>query len=283
MFSGAGAYLPALVFSQVTIMPTFSIDGCDLVYETHGEGELLVLLPGFASGAWSWKHQLPAFAERFRVITFDPRGVSRSINNGPSGTIGQIATDVAALLDHVGEAPANVLGISFGGFVAQEFALQFPDKVERLVLACTSFGGAGHVAPAPEVLMAFASVQGLNSADRIRQYLSMAFTKEFSDSSPEIVDEFCELREANVVPEDVYMTQLTSAMSFDTTNKVGSIVIPTLVLTGDADTVVPTQNSENLAAAIPSSTLQVIAGGSHMFFVERAREFNAAVVEFLTK
>lgn len=262
-------------------MSIFTTDSCDLHFEVEGSGEPLVLIPGFASGAWSWRHQAP-LAKEAKLITFDPRGVARSSNRGPAGTIRQIARDVAALLDHLGIERANVLGISFGGFVAQEFALRFADRISRLLLACTSYGGSGHVAPAPEVLMAFASTKGLNSADRIRQYISMAFTPKFLADSPAIVDEFCTLREQNVVPEDVYMTQLASAMQFDTSAEVGSVTAPTLVLSGDADTVVPPQNSRNLAAAIPGAELCIIEGGSHMFFVERAAEFNAAVIDFLT-
>ena len=252
-------------------------------YQILGSGEPLVLVPGFASGAWSWKYQVPALAERFQVITFDPRGVAASENAGPAGTIQQIAADIARLLQHVGIGQANLLGTSFGGFVAQEFAITFPGLVSKLVLACTSYGGPGHVAPAPEVLMAFASTNGLNSRERIRQFLSMAFTKEFLQTSPEVVDDFCTLREENVVPEDVYMTQLMSAMQFDAAEQVGSITAPTLVISGDVDTVVPTENSINLAAAIPTSRVKMIQDGSHMFFVERSSEFNAAIMEFLSQ
>src|SRR5205814_6419365 len=115
---------------------------------------------------------------------------------------------------------AHVLGISFGGFVAQDFALRHPGKVNKLVLACTSFGGKGHVLPSMDILAAFASTKGLNSGERIRQYLSVAFTPAFVADSPKAVDEFCRLREENVVPEPVYLDQLASATSFDTSARV---------------------------------------------------------------
>ena len=112
-------------------MPTVTIDGCELWYERSGEGPPLVLIPGFASGAWAWKYQLADLEKDFDTITFDPRGVARSANGGPAGTIEQIARDVVSLLDHLGIDRANVLGISFGGFVAQHFALEFPEKLLR--------------------------------------------------------------------------------------------------------------------------------------------------------
>ena len=101
----------------------------EIFYEISGEGHPLVLIPGFASGAWSWAWQVGSFSDRFRVITFDPRGVSRStLSDGADVSIEAIADDVANLLDAIGLDSADVLGISFGGFVAQEFALKHPHQ-----------------------------------------------------------------------------------------------------------------------------------------------------------
>jgi 3-oxoadipate enol-lactonase len=132
-----------------------------------------------------------------------------------------------------------------------------------------------------DVLAAFASTKGLNSAGRIRQYLTVAFTPEFAAASPDIVDNFCLLREQNDVPESVYMDQLVSATTFDMSSRIEEILAQTLVLTGDRDTIVPMQNSINLRAAIPNARLETVAGGSHMFFVEQADTFNAIVTKFL--
>lgn len=135
-------------------------------YDIHGSGDALVLIPGFASGAWSWSWQIDEFATKFRVITFDPRGISRSpIGEGESVSIPSIADDIVALLEKLEIEKAHILGISFGGFVALDFALRFPERVKRLVLASTSFGGPRHVAPSMDVLAAFASTDGLNTAD----------------------------------------------------------------------------------------------------------------------
>lgn len=264
-------------------MKTFTTAGARLAFETAGSGQPLVLIPGFASGIWCWTHQIGPLSERFEVVTFDPRGIAGSDSGERAATISQIADDVAALLDHLDLDSAHILGISFGGFVAQDLALRFPSKVQKLVLACTSFGGTEHVAPSAEVLMAFASTKGLNSAGRIRQYLSMAFQPNFQVEHADVVDAFCDAREKNVVPEEVYLQQLTSAMGFDFAGAAKTIGADTLVLTGDADTVVPTANSVNLAAAIPNATLTAVEGAGHMFFIERADEFNGAVIDFLTK
>ncbi len=91
------------------------------------------------------------------------------------------------------------------------------------------------------------------------------------------------MRAANPVPEYVYQRQLQAAVSFDAAARVRGIKAPTLVITGDADVIVPHVNSVRLAAAVPGAELRVVAGGSHTFFIERAEEFNRAVVEFIER
>jgi pimeloyl-ACP methyl ester carboxylesterase len=263
-------------------MSHVDLSDVDLYYEARGNGAPLVLIPGFASGVWSWGWQVAELSSDFKVITFDPPGVSRSVpHDGKTVSIQSMADDVAALMDRLEIGAARVLGISFGGFVAQEFALNYPSRVKKLVLASTSFGGPNHVAPSMEVLAAFASTDGLNTSERIRQYLTMAFSPDFAASHEAIVDRFCSLREENPVMREVYMQQLQSAMMFNVEDRIPQITAETLVITGDNDTVVPVQNSRNLAAKIPNAQLAVIEGTGHMAFVEKADEFNRQVREFL--
>jgi pimeloyl-ACP methyl ester carboxylesterase len=109
----------------------------------------------------------------------------------------------------------------------------------------------------------------------------MAFSADFSAENAETVDRFCRLREENSVPREVYLQQLQSAMTFNTEERLAAITAPTLVITGDADTVVPTQNSRNLAAKIANARLEIIEGSGHMAFVEKAAEFNGLIRDFL--
>jgi pimeloyl-ACP methyl ester carboxylesterase len=262
-------------------MPTASARGAELYYEEHGRGEPLVLVPGFGTGLWIWYRQVPVFAERFRTIIFDPRGVARSQAPDEPFTMRDLADDLAALLEELKVEKAHVLGASFGGFVAQEFALAHPSRTRGLVLSCTSSGGPGHVPPAPETLAAIASTKGLNSEERVRENLLLAFSPRFVAEHPSEVERVIGLRAANDLPEHAYLRQLQAAVAFDAAARVGEIKVPTLVITGDADRIVPHQNSLHLAAAIPGSALKIIDGGSHAFFIEQAAEFNRAVVEFV--
>lgn len=264
-------------------MPRIARSEASIYFQEQGAGDPLVLIPGFASGAWSWPWQTAELADFFRVITFDPRGVAKSkLLNGGVVSIEGIADDIAAMLDAFSIEKAHVLGISFGGFVAQEFALRHSRRLKKLVLACTSFGGAGHVLPSPDILAAFASTRGLNTRERIRQYLTMAFLPEFVVANASVVERFCDLREQNAVPQEVYEGQLLSATIFDAGDRVASIAAKTLVISGDRDSVVPVQNSLNLTGKIPHSRLEIVKDAGHMLFVERAAEFNTIVKNFLT-
>jgi pimeloyl-ACP methyl ester carboxylesterase len=220
-------------------VPKVSVNGFSLYYEIQGDGEPVVLIPGFAAGRETWVLQTPSLSREFRVITFDPRGVSESEKPEGPQSISLLADDLAHLLQALGISKAHIVGASFGGFVAQEFALRYPFMTRKLVLCCTSFGGPKHVQPEPETLKMVAAAKKLN------------------------------------------VSQFEAATSFDVESRVGGIRSQTLVLSGDADEIVPVQNSRNLAAKIPGATLRIVEGGSHTFFNERAEEFNQILIDFL--
>lgn len=264
-------------------MPLAQVNDAELYYEIHGDGEPLVLIPGFGAGMWIWFKQVEELAKHFRVITFDPRGIARSNGGSEFSSMRRLAEDVEALLGALEVERAHIVGASFGGFVAQEFALAYPEKTITLALCCTSYGGSGHVPPSAETLAAIASTKGLNTAERVRENLLLAFSPEYVTAEREEIERVIALREANYVPEQVYLYQLQAAVAFDASARVQEIEARTLVITGDADIIVPAQNSLNLAARIPRAELRVIEGGSHTFFIEKADEFNRALFEFIAK
>lgn len=255
-----------------------------MYYESKGAGEPLILIPGFASGAWTWFKQTEDLSKDFQVITFDPRGIGRSKaldEDLQNLSIEIFIRDILQIMNDLKIEKANVLGASFGGFVAQEFALSFPEKIDKLILACTSAGGANHVKPDIEILRSFTPDQNLTVGERVRKFIRPAFTNEFNAERADEVEKVCQMREQNSVDDSVYMAQLQVAFSFDTSEKLKEIKNETLVLTGDKDSVVPMDNSINLAEKIPNAKLEIIKNGSHMFFVENAEEFNRSVKNFL--
>jgi pimeloyl-ACP methyl ester carboxylesterase len=230
---------------------------------------------------WIWFKQVAELAKKFRVIAFDPRGIARSGGGNEFSSMRRLAEDLEALLRALEIERAHIVGASFGGFVAQEFALAYPEKTNTLTLCCTSYGGTGHVPPSAETLNALASTKGLNTGERVRENLLLAFSPEYVASEREEIEQVIALREANYVSEQVYLHQLQAAVAFDASARVQEIEARTLVITGDADIIVPMQNSRNLAERIPRAELRIIHGGSHTFFIEKAEEFNRALCEFI--
>lgn len=200
-------------------MPQISIENGNILYEVHGEGEPLILIPGFASGAWNWFRQTENLSKDFQVITFDPRGIGKSKTDESqlqNFSMQTFVEDTLQILDALKIEKANVLGASFGGFVAQEFALAFPARVDKLVLACTSFGGKNHIAPDVEILRSFAPDPILPIGEKIRRFIRPAFTEEFNAAHTAEVERVCRLREQNEVADAVYLAQLQAAFSLDT-------------------------------------------------------------------
>lgn len=251
-------------------------------YESSGTGESLLLIPGFASGAWNWFKQAD-LANNFQLITFDPRGIGKSSLNGQILSMNVFVEDIISILDDLKIEKASILGASFGGFVAQEFALKFPHRLNKLVLTCTSAGGINHVKPSLEILRAFSLDPTLTVGERIRRFIRPAFTDEFNENHADEVEKICRMRESSEVNDLVYMAQLQAAFTFDNEKNLDKITAPTLVITGDQDQVVPMQNSVNLAEKLPNAELEFFENGSHLFFVEQSEKFNEIVKNFLNK
>ena len=266
-------------------MPFLKLRDLSICYHAVGRGEALILIPGFASGAWSWFRQTKELSKDFRVVTFDPHGIGKSRARGGETDLKNLSMrtfveDILRLLDFLKTEKAHIVGASFGGFVAQEFALRFPERLNKLILACTTAGGANHVKPSIEVLRSFAPDASLSPGEHIRRFLRPAFTDEFNRQHADEIERICQMREANEVAEAVYLAQLQTAFGFDSGDKIGAIETETLILTGDKDSVVPMENSLNLAGKLPNATLKIIENGSHLFFIENADEFNRLVREF---
>jgi pimeloyl-ACP methyl ester carboxylesterase len=264
-------------------MPKTSAGELQLYYEIHGAGEPLVLIPGFRTGLWLWVRQVATFAEKFRTIVFDPRGIGRSDSSDAPLTVKTMADDLSGLLSALGIEQAHILGASFGGFVAQEFAIAYPQMTRSLILCCTSSGGVGHMLPSVSTLQRLAAIEGLNTEERTRQNLLIAFSPKFIAEHPQEIEEVIKLRLSNPVTDQAHFAQLHAAATFDAASRVSEITAPTLVMTGDEDTIVPPGNCTKLAAQIPHAGLKVIEGGSHMFFIEQPESFNQAVIEFINQ
>jgi 3-oxoadipate enol-lactonase len=218
----------------------------------------------------------------FEVLAYDQRGLGQSQVPAGAYAMADFAEDAAALLAHRGWDEALVMGVSFGGMVAQELAIRHPDRVRRLVLACTSSGGAGGASyPLHELA-------DLDPEERTRRSLSLADERlddEWRAANPErweaLTAQSRPASQSDPERQEGARKQLEARRGHDTWGRLGAVTCPTLVCGGRYDGIAPPDNSARLAEAIPGAELQLFEGG-HMFFVQDRSAF-PAMIEFLLR
>ena len=258
-------------------MPTAKVGDINIYYEVHGEGEPLVLIVGYGGNSRALFLNIPAFSKKHRVVVFDNRGTGLTDKPDIHYTIEMMADDTTGLLDSIGIDVAHILGISMGGFIAQNIALRYPDRVISLVLACTHCGGTQHIAPDPEVEAL------LSDFKRAREILSYVVSQQFIDNNPDIVKQVIVKRTEYPTPLHGYTRQREAIAGHNTYDRLPEIKAPTLVIAGDADKLVPVANSRILADRIPDAELVLLENMGHGFSIEAADEFHKTVIDFLKR
>lgn len=265
-------------------MPEIVRDGIRIHYDVHGGGDPLLCIMGLGGASNWWFPQVEGLGATHRVITFDNRGVGRSDKPAGPYSMAAMAADALAVLDAAGCESAHVMGISMGGMIAQHVALTAPDRVRKLILACTTPGGAKTEQPAPEVLSALMSSGGVRPQDPAEMLEKLGWILFPRDWLSERVADVVAMLEANPTepaPQHAFLAQVMAIAGHDTTARLGEIGHDTLVLTGDLDVLVPPGNSRFLAGGIPRAKLHVIPGTGHGFNLQAAEAYNQAVREFL--
>lgn len=261
-------------------MPLAHANGIQLYYELAGSGDRLLFISGTGADLRRSPRltDVPAFAE-FELLQFDQRGLGQSeVPEGPY-TMADYGNDAAALLDAVGWDDCLVVGVSFGGMVAQELAIRHPELVRRLVLACTSAGGSGGASyPLHELVGLDAEASIATRLELIDTRWDEAWRQGNPDTVRMIVDGFG-LEEGGEGPGEGPLRQLEARSHHDTAGRVGLIRCPTLVCGGIYDGIAPPPNSEFLAQAIPEAELAFFDGG-HGFFMQDAAAI-PAMLDFL--
>jgi pimeloyl-ACP methyl ester carboxylesterase len=228
-----------------------------------------------------WFRQIPALSEHFQVIAFDNRGAGRSDKPVMEYSMRLFADDTAGLMKALDISKAHILGISMGGYLAQELALNYPAKVKSLVLGCTGCGGDRAVIMSPERMEKFTANKGLTPEEILRKDMDIYFSDDYVDQHPEKIKEFVEISMRHYQPADAFLRQFDACLRHDTGDRLNQLLAPTLIMTGDDDPLVPPQNSHILKDLIPGADLSVFAGGRHCFFIETADQFNKKAVDFL--
>lgn len=264
-------------------MPRATVADIEIYYERAGDGPPLLFIGGTGGDL---RHSPGVFdgplPQRFDVLAYDQRGLGRTTKPARDYTMQEYGDDAAGLLDAVGWHRARVMGVSFGGMVAQELAIRHPDRVERLVLACTSSGGRGGASyPLHEIA-------GLEPDARVRRHIALsdvANDEDWQRENPDAVRAMVEFARARQPPVDDAAAlggarrQLEARRHHDTWDRLRTIRCPTLVCGGRRDGIAPPSNQEALAGGIPGAELAMFDGG-HLFLMQDRAAF-PRIVDFL--
>jgi 3-oxoadipate enol-lactonase len=249
-------------------MPLADTGEVQLSYERSGSGPPLLLIMGMSGTFSHWAEPfLEGLRSSFEVIVYDHRGVGESGPLEGELTIVQLARDAAGLLEALELESVHVLGISMGGMVAQELALAHPERIRTLALGCTYCGGEGSSLASPEVIQRLAA--GMSSGDRalaVRTAWEVNVSASFADGPAAEV--FSAIGARRAVPVPVIMAQMQACIGHDTSTRLHALEMPTLIVHGTEDQMIPVQNARLIHAHIPGSRLEILDGVGHLFFWE---------------
>ena len=190
-------------------MPHLWTNGVNLYYEEHGSGEPLVLIMGFTVSSIGWRWNLPAFAQEFRTIVFDNRGVGQSDKPDEPYSMAMFADDTAGVLDGLGIDQAHVFGISMGGMIAQEFTLRYPQRVKTLTLGCTHCGGPNAVlSQDPDVLRLLNDIDAVDVQQAAVVMTKVAVTQWFMQKHLDVLLQLNQLSMEHPTPKHGMVRQM---------------------------------------------------------------------------
>ncbi len=251
-------------------MPTVNIAGTELYYERRGAGQPLLLIQGLGGNSLHWGEGfLGGLEDGFELVLYDHRGAGRSGPLEGEHTIADLAADAVGLLDALEIETAHVVGISMGGMVAQELVLQAPERVRTLTLGCTFPGG--REATMTDMTVVGMLAEAVLSGDQertMRVGYEVMIAAEYGEQEG-AYELYSELAAQYPAPTPVLMAQLSAIMGHDTSQRLGEIETPTLVIHGTEDRLMDVSNGKLIARLIPGARLELLEGSGHMFFWEQ--------------
>ena len=261
-------------------MPFFEQDGAHLHYELHPppaqDGSLVTFLHGLGSCGEDWLLQVPVVAQRHPVLTLDLPGHGRSVALRGRPTIAAMARLVAGLLRELGAAPSHLVGLSLGGAVALQLAVDEP-RLVRSLIAVNTFArlrmGAGGIGRG----LARLALLGIGRMDWLGRWVAAGL---FPRTEQEGMRRAAAERLASN-PRSAYWNAILAAARFDLRSRLGQIIVPVLIIAGEDDTTVPLSAKAELAASIPRAKLEIMPGSGHATPIDASVRFNELLLEFL--
>ena len=264
---------------------TANIEGVSLYYEVSGAGVPVLLISGLGSNTELWSRQTPVLEQHHTVVRFDNRGSGRSdVPAGPY-TIREMASEAVQLLDALDIAAAHIVGSSMGGMIAQEVAIQYPDKALSLSLLAAQCGGTRAFGAAPENAAALEELATLDMSpqERARGWVPYTLSREFRASAPGLVEDY--VRVSALYPPSTagLRAQWAALMGYDSWERLPLVTAPALILQGDQDVLVPPENADVLGVRIPDARVVTIRGAGHSLAFEAAEAVNLHLLRFFAE
>jgi pimeloyl-ACP methyl ester carboxylesterase len=258
-------------------VPIVKINGLDINYQVKGQGESLVMITGFTGNLQNWIFQTPTFKKQFQVITFDNRGSGKSAKPEGPYSAKMMAEDTIALMDYLGVKKAHILGFSLGGSIAQEIAINFPERVNKLILVGSWSNNND------ELIGLTADLKGVMRlpAQRISSsVMSLAINKTLYRI---IFLPFINMvnRRMGAAAYPGILGQRDACLAHNTSDRLNRIIVPTLIMVGMKDRCIKPASSEVLSKQIPGAKLLKFDNAAHVIFLEMSRRFNREVLNFL--
>ena len=241
-----------------------------IALSVHGAGPLVIFLHGIGGHRHHWREQLPIFATRFKAVAWDARGYGDSDDYDGPLDFSVFVADLLRVLEHFKAAKAHLVGLSMGGRIARNFALRYPERVGRLVLANTT---PGFDAMTPDQVKKFVEERRNRTPESIKALISQHARK---GAYEDLLASFRALRQAS------YLKTLEASVSQDRAAPLEKIRVPTMVITSDEDRVYPPAVARGMAKRIPGARLAVISGAGHLSNLEQPAQFNQLVLRFLS-
>ncbi|HET7007858.1 MAG TPA: alpha/beta hydrolase [Candidatus Binatia bacterium] len=273
-------------------MPNVNLPtGANLYYETHGQGEPLVLIPSTGFSAEAWKPSQLPLADSTNLILHDPRGCGRSMAVQQVYSINQMANDIVALLDHLKIPAAHLCGHSMGGRIALELALNFPGRVKSLIMAASGSGqvprpGPDCVPGLPHWLVLRLVEKGFEKALR-EEYCdtSAFFTDDYRKQNTEKIEAFFQQVWPTHAKLSEYIHLIIARHNWEATHRLGDVTVPTLILIGDNDSARSNHlaQAESLKKRIAGAELRLLKGQSHGFFWQAPEETNKTIADWVRR
>ena len=261
-------------------MPAITANGIEIAYCLEGDGvETILLINGIADEKESWGLQTSSFVESgYRVLTLDNRGIGATSKPAGPYTTRQMADDAKAVVEALGIRDLHLLGFSMGGMIAQEYALAYGDDLRSLVLCAT------YAEPGPfclkmfETWEVFARQCGMEAT--VRDVLLWCFTPAFYEDQAALAKEVDDGVSALNLSAESFLSQLVAAQRHDTTDRLSDISVPTLVLAGEEDILIPNRQSRRIHERMRGAEWLTVLGG-HVACWEFPDTFNSAVLDFV--